>query len=181
MTKLLLLVLAVLIAGAPGAAALERGTFGWRIAEVSGTRPLLVIWLREPDSLAPDALAKYRTYYQDTLFGRSGAAPAGEQRGHFERSVVNYYREVSGGKFTFSRAGMVGPLSAQVKGKSASEIVRLAIESAAIDGGFDFRPFDANRDSRIAAQGLAVVAITNTPVPGRHWEEGHVERNILTP
>jgi len=178
----LLMVLAALISGAPGAAALERGTFGWRITEVSGTRPLLVIWLREPDSLASDEQAKYRTYYQDTLFGRSGAPPAGAQHGHFERSLVNYYREVSGGKFTWSRAGMVGPLGAQVKGKPTSEIVRLAIESAATEGGFDFKPFDINRDGRIATQGLAVLVITNMPVPGRHWEDfSPANRSITVP
>jgi hypothetical protein len=177
----LLLVLSGLIAGVHGATALERGMFGWRSAEISGTRPLLVIWLREPDSLAPDELGKYRSYYQDVVFGRSGTGPSGAPRGHFERSVANYYREVSGGKFAWSKAGMVGPLSAQIKGKPASEIARLAIEAAAIESGFDFRPFDTNRDGRIAAGELAVLVIVNTPVSGRHWEDFPPDRSIVIP
>ena len=34
------------------AQALERGMFGWRAEEAVGTRPLLVIWLHEPDGTA---------------------------------------------------------------------------------------------------------------------------------
>jgi hypothetical protein len=62
----LVLALAGLATVAPHATALERGMFGWRAAEVSGTRPLLVIWIREPDAVAPEDIAKYRTNLHDT-------------------------------------------------------------------------------------------------------------------
>jgi hypothetical protein len=66
-----------------------------------------VIWIREPDGLAQDELTKYRTYYQDAVFGHSGTAAAGDHRDHLDRSVLNYFREVSSGKFAWSRAGLV--------------------------------------------------------------------------
>jgi hypothetical protein len=170
-----LLAVASLAAAAPHATALERGMFGWRAAEVSGTRPLLVIWIREPDAVAPEEIAKYRTYFQDTVFGH-GSTPS---RDHFDRSVVSYYREVSNGKFTWSRAGLVGPLNAQIKGKPAAEIARLAIAAAAAEGGFAFRAFDADHDGRIAPQELGVLVITNVAAPGRRWVDfAPADRNI---
>jgi hypothetical protein len=177
----LLFALAALAAGAPRTAALDRGIFGWRVAEVSGTRPLLVIWIREPDAMAQDELTKYRTYYQDAVFGRIGTAPTGAPHDHLERSVLNYFREVSSGKFTWSRAGFVGPLNAHVKGQPATEVVRLAIDAAATDGGFDFRPFDVNHDGRIAAQELAILVITNAAVPQRSDAVAFADRNVMVP
>src|ERR1700730_17383508 len=131
------LTLASLFLGIPT----SRPRHGIGSAEVSGTRPLLVIWIREPDAMAQDELTKYRTSYQDAVFGRIGTAPTGAPHDHLERSVLNYFREVSSGKFTWSRAGFVGPLNAHVTGQPATEVVRLAIDAAATDGGFDFRPF----------------------------------------
>jgi hypothetical protein len=176
----LLLALAALAAAAPGTAALDRGMFGWRAAEVAGTRPLLVIWIREPDGLAQDELTKYRTYYQDIVFGRSGTAPSGDHRDHLDRSVLNYFHEVSSGKFAWSRAGLVGPLNAHVKGKPPAEIAQLAIEAAATQGSFDFRRFDVNHDGRIAAQELAVLVITNA-APGRRDTVSLADRNVMVP
>jgi M6 family metalloprotease-like protein len=152
-------------------AALERGMFGWRGGEVAGRRPLLVIWLREADDMPADELAKYKQYYHDVVFGQSDGAPPAERRNHFELSVVGYYHEVSAGKFTFTRAGLVGPLGAPVKGRSVGEIAALALKAAAREGGIDFKAFDANRDGRIAPDELAVLIFTNVPLAGRRWED----------
>jgi hypothetical protein len=164
---ILALAVASLIAAASPAAALERGMFGWRAAEVSGSRPLLVILLHEADGTTTEALANYRAAYQDIVFGHDAAGVPTDPRGHFERSAASYYREVSSGRFAWRRAGFVGPLTAAVKGKSESEIARLAIEAAAAEGGFDFRPFDLKHDGGIAADALTVLVIANTPSPGR--------------
>jgi hypothetical protein len=162
--------LAVLIALAALAAnplrgfALERGMFGAHAAEVTGTRPLLVILIRDPDGLPDDEGRKYRNYYEDTVFGRSTAVPPER----FELSTAGYYREVSNGKFAWSRAGFVSPLNASLKSKQAGEIARIAVEAAARDGGFNFKPLDLNRDGRITSDELAVLVVTNVPPSGRH-------------
>jgi hypothetical protein len=174
----LVLAVAGLATAVSHAAALERGMFGWRTTEVTGTRPLLVIWVREADAAPADELAKYHTYFQDTVFGRGGTLG----RDHFDRSVVSYYREVSNGKFTWSRAGLIGPLNAEIKGKPAAEIARLAIEAASVEGGVAFRDFDTNHDGRIAPEELGVLVITNVPAPGRRWIDfTPANRNIALP
>jgi M6 family metalloprotease-like protein len=76
---------------------------------------------------------------------------------------LGFYREMSNGLFAFRRAGFVGPLPASVKGKSAAEIGRLAIATAARDGHVDFRKFDINHDGRISPNELAVLVIANVP------------------
>jgi M6 family metalloprotease-like protein len=146
--------------------ALEPGAFGWRAAELAGSRPLLAIWVREPDDTPPAELAKYARYFQDTLFGRTAPAP-GPDRDRFEPSVAGYYAEVSAGKFTFTRAGLIGPLVASVKGKPPLEVARLALAAAAHQG-FDFTAFDSDRDHRVAANELAVLVIVSGP--GRGWQ-----------
>jgi len=162
---LLVAALASFIAAAP-ASSLERGMFGARSAEVVGTRPLLVVMLRDPDATPTDELAKYRNYYDDTIFGRGDAANAAA-RDRFELSAAGYFREASAGKFAWRRAGLVGPLTVSLKGRPAGDIARLAIEAAAHDAGFAFAPFDTNRDGRIAPDELAVLVITNVP----HWRK----------
>jgi M6 family metalloprotease-like protein len=80
-----------------------------------------------------------------------------------EPTLVGYYRDLSGGKFGFRRAGFVGPLNAPVKGKSAADIARLAIAAAAREGHFNFAAFDVNHDGRLSPNELAVLVIVNAP------------------
>jgi hypothetical protein len=161
-----------LMATASTSIALERGMFGWRGAEVIGSRPLLVIWIREPDDLPLSELGKYRQYYQDVIFGQpERSEPISAQRKRFELSVVRYYSEVSQGKFNWTPAGMLGPLTASIKGKPASEVAVLALQAAAVEGRFDFKTVDANHDGRITPDELAVLVIANGPAPSRHWQD----------
>lgn len=171
----LLFAAATAIAITSPANALERGTFGWRSAEVVGTRPLLVIWMREPDETPPGELAKYSHYFSDIVFGTgtdagTGAAAAAGASLRYEPSVAGYYREVSGGKFAWRRAGLIGPLTVSIKGKKPDEIARLALQSAATEGGFDFRPFGANGDRHIAPEALAVLVLVNSGA-SLHWQD----------
>jgi M6 family metalloprotease-like protein len=160
----LLAAAAALIAGTP-AAALERGAFGWRADEATGMRPLLVIWLRDPDGTAGSDSAGYARYLSEIVFGTEVSAGI-----RYEPSVAGYYREVSGGKFGWSRAGLVGPLAASLKGKQPNDIARLALETAAAQGGFNFKALDANRDGRVTANELAVLIVTSDGA-GRRWQD----------
>jgi hypothetical protein len=88
------------------AEALENGKFGWSAEPAAGRQPLLVIWLREADEIPAPELAKYRSYYEETVFGKAAPGFTGNRL-----SVIAYFQEVSAGKFTFERAGLVGPLT----------------------------------------------------------------------
>jgi M6 family metalloprotease-like protein len=156
-----------LIAGAPRADALERGTFGWRTAEVSGKRPLLAIWVREPDETPRAELDKYVHYFSDTIFGTN---PGPGIRPRETPNVVAYFREVSGGKFEWTRTRLVGPLRLSIKGKKPDEVARLALQAAAAEGRFDFKALDANRDGRIDANELGVLVMANTDGEPR-WQD----------
>jgi M6 family metalloprotease-like protein len=155
--------LAALALYAPGAHALDAQSFGWRARDAVGTRPLLIIWVRQADDTPGSELARRRQYYEELLFGRlpHGAYPDAVRQ--LEPTLVGYYRDQSGGKFTFRRAGFVGPLNAPVKGKSAADIGRLAIVTAAREGHVDFRAFDKNHDGKISPNELAVLVIANVP------------------
>lgn len=133
-------------AAAPAAAALEHGEFGWRTGEVTGRRPLRVIWVHEPDNSPPAELARYERYFADTKFGRE-LPPA--ERPRYEPTVTGYFHEVSGGRFTFTRAGFIRALNLSIKGKEPGEVARLALEAAANDGKFDFKALDRSHDDLI--------------------------------
>jgi hypothetical protein len=162
--------------GASDARALERNMFGWRSAEVAGARPLLVIWLRDESGTPPAELAKFHRYYEDTTFGPS-TIPG--QLDRFEPNVVGYFREVSRGKFGWTKAGLIGPLTAPIKGKPADEIVRLALSASAREGRFDFRPFDADHDGRLSSAEIGVLVITGPEAAGWQVRDfAAAERNI---
>jgi hypothetical protein len=149
------------------APALERGEFGWRSGQIVGRRPLLVIWVHEPDDTRPSELARYEHYFADTVFGR---ALTTAERLRYEPSVVGYFQEASGGKFTFTRAGFIGPLNLSIKGKEPDEVARLALAAAANEGKFDFKTLDRNHDGRITPNELAVLLIVNAAA-NRHRQE----------
>jgi M6 family metalloprotease-like protein len=156
-----------LMAGAPRADALERGTFGWRTAEVFGKRPLLAIWVREPDETPRADLDKYVHYFSDTIFGTN---PGPGIRPRETPNVVAYFREVSGGKFEWTRTRLIGPLRLSIKGKKPDEVARLALQAAAAEGRFDFKALDANHDGRIDANELGVLVMANTDGEPR-WQD----------
>jgi hypothetical protein len=156
-----LVLAAVSLCGASQTQALERAMFGWRSEEVVGTRPLLVIWLHEPDGVPQDELRKFQRFYHDEVFGETSGPAAGAGTHQFERSLLGYFREVSDGKFGWTSAGLVGPLTASVKKRTADEIARAALDAAAGEGRFDFRRFDADHDGRITSAEMGVLVIAN--------------------
>jgi M6 family metalloprotease-like protein len=172
--------------GAASAAEPELGAFGWGLNKAAGTRPLLVIWVREPDDAPPEKLAGYRQYYQDIIFGRSGPAPSQSQQAQPDAgglSVIDYYREVSEGRFGWRSAGFVGPLTAKgVKVPLTRDIARLAIETAAKEAKLDFRTFDKNGDRTITHDELALLVIANSkPDEGQSPDFGGPGRAIQIP
>jgi M6 family metalloprotease-like protein len=133
--------------------------------EAAGPRPLLVIWIRQADDTPAAELNRRKQYYEDLIFGGPDRNPGyPEQVRSLEESVAGYYREMSGGKFAWKRAGFVGPLNAPVKDKkNAEEIAKLALTVAANQGHFNFRAFDTNHDGKITDKELAVLVISTAP------------------
>jgi hypothetical protein len=154
---------ALILVAAPRADALEPGPFGWRRSEALGSRPLLVIWVREPDGSPASELAGRKQYYEDIVFGRpSGTSSYPASLRQLEPNLFDFYRDASGGRFTWTHAGFVGPVAAPVKGKSPTDIARLALEAAAHEGHVNFRAFEVNHDGTIAPNQLAVLIIVNS-------------------
>jgi hypothetical protein len=129
----------------PDADVLDAKAFSWRRLAAPASRPLLVIWIRQPDDTPASELQRRRQYYEDLIFGHSDQTRTyPDQVRQLEPSIASYYHEVSGGKFAWRRAGFIGPLNAPVRKKSAAEIAPLALSAAATDGHFNFAAFDAN-------------------------------------
>jgi M6 family metalloprotease-like protein len=146
-----------LMLGASVSEALENGQFGWRAEPVAGSRPLLVIWLREAGEVPENELSQYRRYFEETFFDKAARGFAGNHL-----SVIAYFQEVSAGKFTFERAGLVGPLTRTLTDKKPREVARLAIEAAAGEK-FDFKALDRDGDGRIGTNELTILVISNAP------------------
>jgi M6 family metalloprotease-like protein len=156
-------VLAVATAGSP-AAALDASAFGWRLKEAKGTRPLLVIWVREQDDTPAAELARRKQYYDEVWFGRPAHGAYPDAVRTLEPTLVDFYRDQSAGTFTWRRAGFVGPLpipADSLTGKGPGDIARIALTAAA--GHVDFRAFDTNHDGTIAYEELAVLVMSNVP------------------
>jgi M6 family metalloprotease-like protein len=162
-----------LMAHAADARGLDAASFGWRIKEAKGVRPLLVIWVREPDGTPASELARRKQYYEELLFVRPKHRDYPDALRLLEPTLVDYYRDQSAGQFTWRRAGFVGPLSAPVKGKSALEIAHMAVTAAAKDAHFNFRAFDTNRDGKITGEELTLLIISNQP----HGQSNHFRGN----
>lgn len=159
-----LLLLALLLGAQTLAAnALDARSFGWRRWDAAGPRPLLVIWIRQADDTPISELNRRKQYYEDLIFGRPDPGRGYPDRvRQLDQSVNGYFREMSGGKFTWSRAGFVGPLNAPINEpkKDAAGIARLALTVAATQGHFNFKAFDTNHDGKITDKELAVLVIS---------------------
>jgi M6 family metalloprotease-like protein len=96
-------------------------------------------------------------YYQSLLFATTmrptapGVIP----------SVVDYFLEVSRGQFTFSQAGLYGPVIwKEWLGKSDTEQVDDVIHLLEMQG-FDFKQFDLNHDNVVDNNELGIVTFNN--------------------
>jgi M6 family metalloprotease-like protein len=161
-TTLALVVLALATVLVSTARALDVKSFGWNAKPATGTRPLLVIWVRPPDDTPAGVLEARKRQYENLAFGQprhAGTYP--DRLRELEPSIVDYYRDASGGKFAWSRAGFVGPLNAPVTGKSDGDIARLALAAAAAEGKVDFRKFDLNHDDKLSPGELTILVISN--------------------
>jgi M6 family metalloprotease-like protein len=119
-------------------------------------------------------IASLKQYFDELLFGRPAHGPYPEALRALEPTLVGYYQDASAGKFTWRRAGFVGPLRAPVHGKSALEIARLALTAAAVEGHVDFAAFDTNHDGVISPDELTLLIVAN--VPSAIGQAGHFGR-----
>lgn len=174
------LVLSALLLFAPG---LARGqpTFGYGqfkpgpTPESTVVKRMLLIMVDFSDRTFD--VTHNQAFYRDLFFGSS------------TRSVRGYFSASSGGRFTISEAGIVGPVRmtndpATTEDESRSNCVRgvknaAGVEicpgsrrgdewdrgqalAAAIRSGFDFTPFDDNRDGTISDNELSFAVIFAT-------------------
>lgn len=108
-----------------------------------GTRPLLVIIA---NYAGPPALAERD--WEQLVFGANG------------RSLVNYYREVSNGRFTWSRAGLLRANFSQAERAITDRSQRVA-SALARNPGFNVLAFDADRDGVVRGSELSILFIHN--------------------
>lgn len=163
--KSLLIVLAL---AAQGAAFAEppAESFGFRALPAWGATPVLtVLWQFSDTEPFP---ANYRARYTELVFGGSGALVEPSLGGRF-----GFFDQISNGSVNFLNAGVVGPIFARdVPGTPADESKLSAaptganefasmVLSAAERAGFDFRPFDKNRDGVIGRDELCITLINS--------------------
>jgi M6 family metalloprotease-like protein len=115
----------------------------------TGTRPLLLLIAGVPGSTI--SFAHDQAYYDNLVFG--GARP----------NVVSYFREVSDGLFTWSRAGVYS-IAYPHAGATLEQNLADAKTQAA-NAGFDFSAYDSNRDGQVTSDELGILVIDN----GTQW------------
>jgi M6 family metalloprotease-like protein len=165
----LVLLAALCIASAP-AHAIDAHAFGYKRHDATGAAPLLVIWIRQHDDTPKAELERLKQYFEESIFGRPDRfAGYPEALRQLEPSNVGYYQDASGGKFTWRRAGFVGPLDAPVNDqKDPAALARLGITTAATQGHFNFAAFDTNHDGKIGDKELHVLVISSRPEGQTH-------------
>src|SRR5262249_6172162 len=118
-----------------------------------GIRPLLVI-------LAPTSggqpLAHDAAYYSRRIWGPLGGGQSGD------RSVLDYFAEVSNGSLVIGRAAIIGPFSIPTGSDSAVRQAALQAASGWLDTNFGF--LDRNSDNVITSNELLVLVITNLAI-----------------
>ncbi|NOX84028.1 MAG: hypothetical protein GXP06_13800 [Alphaproteobacteria bacterium] len=134
-----------------------------RTGEISGTRPLLVLLAQSPAV----QMDRSTDYYEELIFGTD------TDDGPNVGSITSYFREMSQGKFTWSRAGVVGPVTvansiiapAGVVESSRATLVSAAVRQAAASG-FSFRRYDRNGDNTVDQYELSVIVFYAYDLPG---------------
>lgn len=132
-----------------------------------GRRPLLVIL--GSDSRFPAPIAHDAAYFNSLFFGPG------------DKTLVDYFSEISAETFTWSRAGVIGPINHTLPADIVADLeyeddnqdtqntIRARgdrkyvswIIQAAIDAGFDFTPYDTNGDGVIWQSELAIAWLVN--------------------
>lgn len=80
--------------------------------------------------------------------------------------VAGYFREVSNGRFSWSRAGIIGPVQFTAAESDANHLddpkgISFVIRRAAQASSFNFAQFDANADGTVSQDELGILIITN--------------------
>ena len=118
--------------------------------KAEGTRPLLVILVRFNQSKI--SFDHDRDYYDRLIFGPNWP------------NLVDYFREISYGRFTWSRATTVGPLAMDDTGDLPRNLARA--KELAAGAGFDFSRYDGDRNGRITTDELGMLMIDNNTIDG---------------
>jgi M6 family metalloprotease-like protein len=150
--------------------------FGYNNLKVNGVlplapRPLLVILVNFPNS---PPITNPPSYYDQLIFN-STQMP----------SMNGYFQAVSNGRFSFSRGGVIGPLSLSAAerndpgnwpndGAYHSNIVYKAM----VSGLFDFASYDVNHDGHVTQDELAIIDILNE---GNYFSVGARTAGVVKP
>jgi M6 family metalloprotease-like protein len=192
------LVLALALAASTAASSAHAQTvesFGFGTARVGGasaptpalgTRPLLTVLIDFDNAVFPADQSP--AYFERLLFGEAGSGPNLAGAG-------GYFEENSFGRFRFANAGVLGPFPAvdhpgtlafehwtlcgtgdfQQAGTNNAVVcggrnwtIRNGLV-AAVSAGFDFRPYDTNRDFRVAPDELVVLFVFANPGSTFGW------------
>ncbi len=138
--------------------------FGFGALATGGAHPMLVVLA---DFATGDAFGHDGAYYDDFIFNA--------QR---RPSVNGYFKEVSNGRFSWQRAGVIGPIPFTLGEMGANftpasmdfNLRRLLYHSNMVhrimaSGLFNFAALDANHDGQVTRDELVIVVISND-----HWE-----------
>lgn len=146
--------------------------FGYNSARVEGSRPLLVILVE----------------YEDVPLRTPPATVERLVFGPGYPNVVQYYRAMSADRFTWARAGVVGPFRFRDNPRTRwneallacwwaiagtcpdrpseaerDQLFGEAAVSMAFSAGFDFRAYDRNRDGRLTTEELGILVVGAAP------------------
>src|SRR5581483_9693078 len=135
------------------AQAIDSTDFGYNKMRAVGVRPLLVIMA--PTSGGP-ALAHDAAFYSKRIWGPLGGGQAGD------RSVLDYFAEVSNGSLLIGNGGIIGPFQIPTGGDFAVRQAALQAAAGYIDS--NFHSYDRNGDNAITPDELNVLVITNLPL-----------------
>lgn len=131
-----------------GGAAFGFGTLHGNGAAALGRRPLLVVIVDGVDSQEMSPYRRNASYFDRLVFGPGWP------------NVADYFTANSGGAFTWTRAGVIGPIAHDRAGESLSSRYQ-SIKTDAEAAGFDFSRFDRNSDGRVMPDELSILMIDN--------------------